>query len=336
MHIFRNKITGGIMLTILILLLAACGGKGEATEPAQSSASEESASATNEGAVEPAKRTVTHLRGTSEIPAKIERIVVLSAAYVDHLLAIGEKPVGVNVEVRYGGDYLPYLADQLQGVSLVGSADSPNLEAILELEPDVILIESRTAESSYSELNKIAPTIVLGTEWLDYLDYAKEWTNDLLTIAGMYDKTEEAERVISELQARVADVRAKVGELSDKKLAYLRIRKDMIQIYAQQGHPTNVFLYQELGFEPADLTPKEQREDLSMETLPQLGAERLVLEVDPNGSEFRDNMKESALWNGLPAVQNGNVYETDSFWLFKGWGVIGRGEILDEVLGMIQ
>lgn len=331
MYIFKSKIAGWFMLAVLMFILAACSSNGAASEPAQSPVSEESAA--SEEAAEPTTRSVTHLKGTSEIPAKIERIVVLSAAYIDHLLAIGEKPVGVNVEVRYGGDYLPYMADQLQGVSLVGSADSPNLEAILELDPEVILIESRTAESSYSELNKIAPTIVLGSEWLDY---EKEWTKDLLAIAEMYDKTEEAERVISELQVKVADVKAKVDGLPDKKLAYLRIRKDMVQIYAQLWHPTNVFLYQELGFEPADLTPKEQREDLSLETLPQLGADRLVLEVDPNGSEYRESMNESALWTGLPAVQNGKVYETDSFWLFKGWGVIGRGEILDEVLGMIQ
>ncbi|MHA7967663.1 ABC transporter substrate-binding protein [Paenibacillus sp. CAU 1782] len=332
MYIFRKKTVGWLMLTIVMFILAACGGNGAAPESTQLSASEEPAA--SEAAAEPTTRSIAHLWGTSEIPAKIERIVVLSAAYIDHLLAIGEKPVGVNVEARYGGDYLPYLADQLQGVSLVGSADSPNLEAILELDPEVILIESRTAESTYSELNKIAPTIVLGTEWLDYAP--NEWTNDLMTIAEMYDKTEEAERVISELQVKVAEVKERVSALSDKKLAYLRIRKDIVQIYAQQGHPTNVFLYQELGFEPADLTPKEQREDLSLETLPQLGADRLVLEVDPNGSEFMESMNESALWTGLPAVQNGNVYETDSFWLFKGWGVIGRGKILDEVLGMIQ
>ncbi|MHA6480418.1 ABC transporter substrate-binding protein [Paenibacillus sp. strain BS8-2] len=329
MYHFRKTRVGIIILTFLILMLAACSNNNAAPESANPPASEPAQSADSA----PTTRSITHLQGTSEIPAKIERIVVLSAAYIDHLLAIGEKPVGVNVEVRYGGDYLPYLADQLEGVATVGSADSPNLEAIVQLDPEVILIESRTAETTYEELNKIAPTIVLGSEWLDY---EKDWTNDLMTIAGMYDKTDVAERAVSELQSKVTEVKAKVEGLADKQLAYLRVRKDIVQIYAQEGHPTNVFLYQELGFEPAALTPKEQRADLSLESLPELDADRLVLEVDPNGGDYLKQIEETSLWSNLPAVQNGKLYETDSFWLFKGWGVIGRGELLDEVLRIIE
>lgn len=328
MNVFKSKRAGWILLTVLMLLLAACGGNNAVPESTNPPASEPAG-----GAETPTTRSIAHLKGTSEVPAKIERIVVLSAAYIDHLLAIGEKPVGVNVEARYGGDYIPYLADQLEGVALVGSAETPNLEAIVALEPDVILIESRTAETTYEELNRIAPTIVLGSEWLDY---AKDWTNDLMTIAGMFDKTDVAERFVSELQSKVAEVKAKVDGLADKRLAYLRVRKDTVQIYAQEGHPTSVFLYQELGFEPAGLTPKEQREDLSLEVLPELNADRLVLEVDPNGVDYLKSMNDTSLWSNLPAVQNGNVYETDSFWLFKSWGVIGRGELLDEVLRMIE
>lgn len=150
------------------------------------------------------------------IPAKIEKIVVLSAEYIDHLLTIGEKPSGVNTEVRYGGDYLPYLADKLQGVQTVGSADNPNLEAITLLDPDVILIESRTAENKYEQLNKIAPTIVLGNEWLDYGDDTSFWTKDLLTIAEMYDKTDLAKEKIAELEQKTVQASEKIKVLENK------------------------------------------------------------------------------------------------------------------------
>jgi iron complex transport system substrate-binding protein len=336
-----RHITIGWLSVVLLLLLAACGNNNAEAPQSQASQQAESLSPPNPSGEsssfdKPATRTVKHLKGNTEIPAQIDKVVVLSAAYIDHLLTIGEKPFGVNVEVRYGGDYLPYLADQLEGVQTVGSADSPNLEAIVQLEPDVILIESRTAENTYEQLNKIAPTIVLGNEWLDYDSDTTYWTQDLLTIAEMYDKVELAKSKIAELDAKTAEAGAKIKALSGNKLAYLRVREKTLQIYAAKGHPTNTLLYHDLGFTPAALTPSEQREDLSLEKVADLDSGYIVLEVDPNGREFLKGMNDNVLWNKVPAVQQSKVYETDSFWLFKGWGVIGRGEIVDEVLKMIE
>ncbi|TDQ40758.1 iron-siderophore ABC transporter substrate-binding protein [Aureibacillus halotolerans] len=307
-----------------LLLLTACGSAGE---PPVATEGQSGDSVT---------QTVEHLKGTSEIPEDIERIVVLSAAYADHLLTIGEKPVGINVEARYGGDYLPYLADGLSGVQTVGSASAPNLEAILALDPEVIVVESRTAEEMYGQLEKIAPTIVLGNEWLDYGDDTTFWTQDLLAIADMYDKTEAAEEAISALDEKVAAANEKIVALEGRKLAYLRVREKLLQVYAQKGHPTNTLLYHDLGFEPGNVTPDEQRIDLSMEIVPEMDADYIAMEVDPNGREYLESMNESELWNEVSAVQNDQVYETDSFWLFKGWGAIGRGEIVDDVLQMVE
>lgn len=325
----HKKAFTALAASAIILLSAACGKEETPPQPSTPSPATQTSEISE-------TRMVEHLKGTAEIPADIDRIVVLSAAYIDHLLTIGEKPYGVNTEVRYGGDYLPYMSEALAGVQTVGSADSPNLEAIASLEPDVILIESRTAETTFEQLDKIAPTIVLGNEWLDYEEDPDFWTKDLLTIADMYGKTELAESKIAELAAKVEHAAEAVKALDNRKLAYLRVREKLLQIYSEKGHPTNTLLYRELGFEPASLTPLEQREDLSLEVITELDSDHIVLEVDPNGRDLLVGMNDSALWNAVPAVQDGSVYETDSFWLFKGWGAIGRGRIVDEVLRMIQ
>ncbi|WP_270169403.1 ABC transporter substrate-binding protein [Paenibacillus sp. SYP-B4298] len=325
---------------MIIIMLAACGSATDTpaalnTPPAESAVTTGSAPGTSADVEKSNVRTITHLKGTTDIPAQIDRIIVLSAAYTDHLLTIGEKPAAINVETRYNGDYLPYLASQLQGVQTVGSADSPNLEAIVLLNPDVILIESRTAESTYDELNKIAPTIVLGNEWLDYEDNEGFWKKDLLTIAEMYDKTDVAQAKIAELDKKTAQAKEKLASLGNKKLAFMRVREKAMQIYAEKGHPLGTLLYESLGFEPTALTPELQRVDLSMEVLPELDADYLVLEVDPNGYNNLDSMNKSVLWNNVPAVQNEHVFESDSFWLFKSWGALGRSEIIDDILEMI-
>ncbi|MCQ4086336.1 iron-siderophore ABC transporter substrate-binding protein [Saccharibacillus sp. JS10] len=310
-------------LLAVMMILAACGATSATQVPAANS--EESAT-----------RTITHLKGDSKIPMKPQRVVALSAAYIDHLLTIGEKPVGVNNEERYGADYLPYLADQLQGVATVGSAEAPNLEAIVQLNPDVILIESRTAESMYDQLSKIAPTIVLGNEWEEYDENPDFWTEDLLKIAEMYDKTELAQTKIDELKKETEAVKTLVEKSEHRKLAYIRVRQKLFQIYPQNGHPTNALLYHDLGFEPSSITPKEQREDLSLEGVADLDANQLILEVDPNGADFLQAAEQSSLWSKVPAVQQKQVYQTDSFWLFKGWGVIGRTQILEDVRKLVE
>ncbi|WP_372631319.1 ABC transporter substrate-binding protein [Cohnella sp.] len=331
----RNKIAVVIGMLFMMILLAACGSNS-GTEGNDVNAESNTNGGENVVSSEPATRTITHLRGESTVPVNIERAVVLSAAYIDHLLTIGEKPYAVNVELRYGGDYPAYLADQLEGVHLVGSADSPNLEAITELDPDVIVIESRTADEVYTQLEKIAPTIVLGTEWLDYEDDTTYWTKDLLKIAELYGKEDAAKQKIAELEAKTAQAKLKIDALEDKRLAYLRVRDKTVQIYAQTGHPINSFLYHDLGFVPTALTPESQREDISLEVIPQLDANYLVLEVDPNGQENLKTIKESSLWKPVPAVQKEQVFETDSYWLFKGWGVIGRGQIIDDLMSWLD
>lgn len=330
----RNKITVATGVLFMLILLAACGsnngtdGNGANTQGNKNG--EDSFTS------EPTTRTITHLRGESIVPVNIEREVVLSAAYIDHLLTIGEKPYAVNVEQRYDGDYPAYLADQLEGVHLVGSADSPNLEAITQLDPDVIVIESRTADEVYTQLEKIAPTIVLGTEWLEYEDDTTYWTKDLLKIAELYGKDDIAKGKIAELEVKTAQAKLKIDALEDKRLAYLRVRDKTIQIYAQTGHPMNSFLYNDLGFVPTALTPESQREDISLEVIPQLDASYLVLEVDPNGQDNLKTIKESSLWKPVPAVQKEQVFETDSYWLFKGWGVIGRGQMIDDLMSWLE
>lgn len=122
----------------------------------------------------------------------------------------------------------------------------------------------------------------------------------------------------------------------NRKLAYLRVREKNVQIYAEKGHPTNTLLYHDLGFIPSSVTPSEKRADLSMEKIGDIDADYIVLEVDPNGHDYLNNMHASSLWKKVPAVVTKQVYDTNSFWLFKGWGVIGRAEILKEIEGMIQ
>lgn len=281
-------------------------------------------------------RTITHLKGEYEIKEKPERVIALIPAYVDHILALGEKPYGVTVEQQFGGSYIPYLADQLEGVEIVGESANVNLEKILSLDPDLILSDQWTAEKIYAELNKIAPTIVLGADGDQDTNHPDYWQQDLMKIAEIYDKEDLAKQKIAELEQKVEDTRQQIDALKEKNMAFLRIRQKVIQIYPQTGHPLNSLLYEKFGFTPSPLTHETDRGDLSMEVIPQLNTDYIFLQVDASGGPGHlKTIRENPLWQDLNAVKNDKVFETD-FWIYKAWGLIGREQITDEVLEYIQ
>ncbi|WP_187442190.1 ABC transporter substrate-binding protein [Sutcliffiella horikoshii] len=315
-----------IAIFAILLVLAACGNENNNSEEP----------VTNGDANQEDKHLVEHLYGETEIPEKIDKVLSLRPSFTDHILALEEKPYAVTGEEQYGGSYIPYLADQLDGVEIVGNQSSVDLEKILSLEPDLILIDDYLASQVYDDLNKIAPTIVLGTKDTEAQNAPDYWQEDFLKIAEIYGKTELAEQKIQELDQKVAEAKDQVSTLENKNLAFLRIRKDAIQLYAESGHPMNTLLYHDLGFEPSDLTDPLERKDLSLEVVPEMNADYIFLQVDSSGGpDNMDTIQESPIWQDLRAVKEENVEETD-FWIYKGWGVIGRTQLVDEVLQIIK
>lgn len=85
-------------------------------------------------------RLIRHEFGETRIPAQPERVVSLTVALTDAILKLGlEAPVGAAPFA--GGEYAPYLADDLAEVPKVGNDEyTLNLEAILAQQPDLILL----------------------------------------------------------------------------------------------------------------------------------------------------------------------------------------------------
>ncbi len=85
-------------------------------------------------------RQVTDADGkTQVVPAQPKRVVVLSEIDLDSALTLGLQPVG-TVNGR-GQSTLPrYLLQQAgKEIAVVGDLDNPNLEKLIDLEPDLIL-----------------------------------------------------------------------------------------------------------------------------------------------------------------------------------------------------
>ncbi len=134
---------------LLALSLAACGGeKAEESTVATSTAAESSSTETTEQST---TQKITYLGETYELPAKVNNIVAASLESMEDAAMLGIKPVGV---LEIAGEVPSYLAKDFADAKLVGNKMEPNAEAILSLDPDVIIGTSKFPEETAEKLKK--------------------------------------------------------------------------------------------------------------------------------------------------------------------------------------
>lgn len=165
------KFRRSIMLVVVcagLWLLAACStGEGSGSN--------------DSGSFKPVK--IKHALGTAEITKQPKRVVTLGQGSAETSIALGVTPVGVE-EYPWGADksgYLPWIREAIEerGDKLpeqfTGGTEL-DVEAIVELEPDVILAPwSGLTQKQYDVLKDIAPTIAYEKQpwtitWQDQID----------------------------------------------------------------------------------------------------------------------------------------------------------------------
>jgi len=142
-------------------------------------------------------RQVTDADGkTQVVPAQPKRVVVLSEIDLDSALTLGLQPVG-TVNGR-GQSTLPrYLLQQAgKEIAVVGDLDNPNLEKLIDLEPDLILT-GQTKPELLALLKEIAPTVVTGN-WGD------SWKEIFNRSAHVLNRDAEAKTFLTRYEARLA------------------------------------------------------------------------------------------------------------------------------------
>lgn len=176
----------------LLGLLAACAAPADDPQPT---------------AAEAGTITVEHAQGSTEVPIEPEVIVTFDMASLDTLDALGVEVAGV-VQAN-----VPSYLQQYAGADYanVGTLFEPDYEAVNALEPDLIIVANRSAET-LPELAKIAPTIDLTLDWEDYLG---SFRTNVETLASIVGEEEAATAALEEIDARIDEVSAASAEAGD-------------------------------------------------------------------------------------------------------------------------
>lgn len=307
---------------LLALSLAACG-----TDKAEESTSTNNTAETSatESQTEQAKtQTITYLGEKYELPAEVKNIVAASLESMEDAAMLGIKPVGV---LEVGGKVPAYLASDFEGATLVGNKMEPNAEAILNLDPDVIVGTSKFPEETAEKLKKIQTMI-------PYSHISTNWKENLTVLAQLAGKEEDAKKIISDYEAKVADAQVKSKEqLADKQVLIIRVRGGVMYIYPA-GVYLNPVLYEDLGaLVPEVVTTAKAQAELSLETLAQVNPDAIFLQFEE--SENKDTPKaleelqKNPIFTSLKASQNNEIYVNTIDPLAQGGTAWSKVKFLD-------
>lgn len=205
------------LVRLLLLLSALALGAGVLAACGSGSSPPEGAQPSGGGGAFPA--TVQHKYGTTEVPAAPQRVVSLGYTDQDALLALGVVPVAIR---EFTGEQpsatWPWARDKLGGAQpQVLPLAGPSLESIAALRPDLIVgISAGLTQAQYDDYTRIAPTIAAPA---GFADYGVPW-QDATTLTGQaVGKTAEAEKLVTDLEARISQTRQQYPRLQGKTIA---------------------------------------------------------------------------------------------------------------------
>jgi iron complex transport system substrate-binding protein len=268
------------MALLLVVLLAACGAAPAANAPTQAPAATAEPTAAPAPTEAPTAQaqptanaqadfpvTIEHKYGKTEIDSQPERIVTVGLTDHDALLALGVVPIGTT---EWFGEHpsavWPWAQDKLGGAKpeLVGNASTISFEKIAALKPDLILaLYSGLTEEHYKTLSQIAPTVAQPG---GYVDYGIPWQDLTRTVGRAVGKPEQADKLVTNVEARFASVRAAHPEFEGAS-AVVATPYEGIYVYGPED-VRGRFLTA-LGFKLPDglveITGKEFGGNLSME-----------------------------------------------------------------------
>ncbi|MEL6407761.1 MAG: ABC transporter substrate-binding protein [Chloroflexota bacterium] len=270
------------------------------------------------------------------VPESPSRVVSLTDGDTDALVALGVDPVGVangrgsQTPPRYLLDFLP------EDYVSVGGFFQPNLEVLLELEPDLILFSyGDFAEPELlSQLNQIAPVFVPvagnGT-----------WQDLFANVGDAMNMQAEVDAFYTTYNTRINEISTTVD--ADTQFIIARWAAEGPQVMAPYIFAPAIL--QELGMVMPEEIPDLQEghahsAPLSLETLDILDADWLfvgTLQAEGDAADALEAVFDNPLFQQLTVVQNEQVVVVDgSIWTSSG-GPFAANLVLDVVeanLGM--
>ncbi|MGI2327880.1 ABC transporter substrate-binding protein [Planococcus sp. YIM B11945] len=300
-----------LLLAIVTLVLAACSSGSE--EPKKT-----------EEAAEPV--TITGTNGEVKLDAPAKKVVVLEWTYAEDLLAVGVQPAGMADIADYG-DYVNIEPQLDETVVDVGGRQEPNLEAIAAIEPDLIIGVSFRHDAMIKELETIAPTVIFNPYPEDEsIDLYEEMETTFKEIAKAVGKTDEADKVLADLEGKYEEKAAEIEAANLKTkdviltLAYTGPQAPEIRVFTPNSMAS--IILDRIGLN--NIHKPDQFEvfgssTFNVEGLVKYENANYLYTVPDEDNIYENQLKGNAVWENLAFVKEGRTFDLGAdTWLYGG------------------
>lgn len=292
--------------------LTGCGSSPSADVPAESAAG--------------FPRTIEHAMGSTELKAKPRRVVALDASFVDATLRLDTPVVGYTDYRSIKGGLPDYLGDDRSTFAAeaqsVGTLAEPNLEKIAALKPDLILSAKVRHEKLYTQLSKIAPTVMTETT-------GPTWKANIRLMAKALGQEDLAEQEIGDYEAAAkatgAAINAKAG---NPTISVVRFLDGPTRLY-QKASFSGIVLKDAGLARPKSQDVEDFTAEISAERIKDADADAIFVTVYADdkgvGTKTRDQFSANPLWKPLAP----KVHEVqDATWMTAvglqgAWVILG-------------
>lgn len=269
---------------------------------------------------------VRHALGETRLVGVPSRVVVLTNEGTEAVLALGVTPVGA-VKSWVPGRFYDHLTGRMDGVVLVGDEYEPDLAAIAQLAPDLILGNTLRQEKLYPALSALAPTVFSET-------LRGRWKANLTLYAQALARTTVADRVLAEWRRKVAATRLGLRPYLGSRVGVVRFMADRVRVYHDDTFSGSIL--REVGFARAVEAGKDKFfEDLTLDALPEMDPD-IVFHFTYEAGDGRATWRarewtSSATWRRLRAVRSARAFEVrEDIWNTAG-GVLAADLMLQDL-----
>ena len=268
---------------------------------------------------------------TVTVPATPERVVTLNEIDLDTALTLGVTPIG-TVNGRGQASPPRFLEGKVpSSIKVVGDLDNPNLETLLELEPDLILTGPVKPEQ-LAILNEIAPTVVT-------FKWAEPWRASMQRTAHVLNKDAEAKAFLNRYEARVAEARENLKDHQGETFSIVRWNPKGPSYMFKDAFSSTVV--EDVGL----VRPAHQQDPghthsmaLSLESLELLDADWLVIGTLATSGEAVQALRqaeETPAFRQLSAIQAKRFAAVDgSLWTSLG-GPMAALQVIEDVESIV-
>ncbi len=277
-------------------------------------------------------RTINTLYGEVTVEGQPERVVTLYEGALDSAIAVGVQPIGAVI-TRGGQHVAGYIQEAAGDIAIVGAPAETNFEAVLALQPDLILATRQTSKEQFELLSQMAPTIVLDVP----LFQQDSWQRELKGFARALGREDRADEVIEEVAQRAAEVREKVIAAipeDQRDTALVRWMPQGPLVMSENLFTATVLASAGFEVEDSDLV-KEGRphsQPLSLENLSLMDQSWVFLAtLNEDGREALEAARQSPAFQRLKANVNNQVIPVDGHLWTSASGPLAAMAILDDI-----